>query len=68
MRVLRCVDSTREEIFTAVDRLSALARTGWTTLEACERILLGSDALRGMERLEVETILVHLCEEEESHA
>jgi hypothetical protein len=67
MGVLRRSDATLEEVLTAVDGLSALARTRWTSIETCERILLGSPALGGMERLEVEGILSHLVMEE-SHA
>ena len=67
MDVLRRSDSTFEEILEAVDGLSALARTRWTSIETCERILLASEALKGMDRLEAEEILSHLLLEE-SHA
>lgn len=67
MAVLRRSDATFEELLEAVDGLSALSRTGWTTLETCERILLGSQALKGMDRLEAEGILGNLLLEE-SHA
>jgi len=67
MAVLRRDDATFEEILEAVDGLSALARTRWTSIETCERILLASRALGGMDRLEVEEVLGHLLLEE-SHA
>ncbi|MFE0472538.1 hypothetical protein ACFW2V_13080 [Streptomyces sp. NPDC058947] len=67
MGVLRRKDATREEVLKAVDGLSALAHTRWTSIETCERILLGSQALSQMERLEAEAILNHLLLEE-SHA
>lgn len=67
MAVLRRRDATFEEILEAVDGLSALARTRWTSVETCERILLASQALNGMDRLQAEEILGHLLLEE-SHA
>lgn len=67
MSVLRRADAPLEDILKAVDGLSALARTRWTNIEACERILLASPALRSMERLQAEEILSHLLLEE-SHA
>jgi len=67
MAVLRRDDATFEEVLEAVDGLAALANTRWTTFATCERILLASRALRGMDRLQAEEILGHLLLEE-SHA
>lgn len=60
MRVLRRTDVEREEILGAVDGLSALVQTRWMSADACERILLGSPALSGMDRLEAQRIVQHL--------
>lgn len=65
--VLRRSDATFEEILEAVDGLSALARTRWTSIETCRRHLLASPALAGMDRLGAEEILEHLVLEG-SHA
>jgi hypothetical protein len=60
-------DVTLTEVEEAVRSLAALVRTGWTTIETCERILLNSKALEAMDRCSVEDILSQLTSEE-SHA
>jgi hypothetical protein len=55
--LLRRTDASLNDLQDAVNALSALVRTRWTTSDACERILLGSPALGAMDRLSAEQIL-----------
>ena len=67
MRLLRNSDATLDEIEEAVDGLAALARTGWTSVETCKKVLFGSPALTQVDRLTVEALMVQL-QPEDSHA
>jgi hypothetical protein len=64
LSLTRRSDVSVAEIEEAVRHLAALVRTGWTTIEACERILLNSKAMEGLDRLSVEGIMSQLSTEE----
>lgn len=67
MAILRRPDATYDEVLEAVESLSALVQTQWTSTETCEKILLNSAALKSFDRCTVEGILNHLMLED-SHA
>lgn len=54
---LRRRNSTADDITEALSGLAALMRTGWTSRENCEKIILRAPAFGGLDRLEVEEIL-----------
>lgn len=55
--VLRRKDSSAADISNALTGLAALMRTGWTSRESCERMILQAGAFRDLDRLGVEEIL-----------
>jgi hypothetical protein len=62
--MLRHKGSTADDITEALNGLAALMRTGWTSRESCEKIILRAPAFSDLDRLQVEEILTyHLSEE-----
>lgn len=55
--VLRRTDSSADDINEALVGLVALMRTGWTSRESCERMILQAEVFRDLDRLGVEEIL-----------
>lgn len=55
--VLRRKDASPVDITEALSGLSALMRTGWTSRESCERMILQAGAFQDLDRLAVEDIL-----------
>jgi hypothetical protein len=54
---LRHRNSDADDITEALRGLAALMRTGWTSRENCEKIILKAPAFVDLDRLEVEEIL-----------
>jgi hypothetical protein len=61
---LRRKESTSEDITEALNGLAALMRTGWTSRENCEKIILSAGAFRDLDRLQVEEILANYLTQE----
>lgn len=62
--VLRRKDSTTDDITEALNGLAALMRTGWTSRESCERVILKAPVFCDLDRLQVEEVLNrHFSEE-----
>lgn len=55
--VLRRKNSPADDVTGALTGLSSLMRTGWTSRESCERMILQAGAFRDLDRLSVEDIL-----------
>jgi|EndMetStandDraft_8_1072994.scaffolds.fasta_scaffold858720_2 hypothetical protein len=64
MGVLRRKESTATDISEALAGLAALMRTGWTSREGCEKVILRAPAFSDLDRLEVEEILNRSLSEE----
>jgi len=57
LALLNRATAPADDVRYAIDLLSELVRTRWTTRESCEKALLSARAFRDMDRLEVEGIL-----------
>ncbi|AXH66182.1 hypothetical protein SEA_SATIS_21 [Streptomyces phage Satis] len=55
--VLRRKSVTADDLTESLNGLAALVRTGWTSRESCEKIILSAEAFQDMDRLAVEDIL-----------
>lgn len=64
VKTLRQGNSTADDITRALNGLAALMRTGWTSRENCEKIILKAPAFGGLDRLEVEEILARCLTQE----
>lgn len=61
---LRRKNSTADDITEALNGFAALMRTGWTSREKCETVILRAPAFSDLDRLQVEEILnLHLSQE-----
>lgn len=65
--VLRRKDSSADDITEALSGLAALMRTGWTSRESCERMILQAGAFQDLDRLGVEEVLNDYLTHERSH-
>lgn len=57
LSVLRRRDSPADDVTQALVGLAALMRTGWTSRESCERMVLQAAVFQDLDRLSVEEIL-----------
>jgi hypothetical protein len=64
MGALRRQESTTTDITEALIGLASLMRTGWTSREGCEKVILRAPAFHDLDRLEVEEVLNRYFSEE----